>query len=285
MVVVGDGRSETARAYDRGTVRFTSYLDGSAAAPVALFDDTGVRWRAGEDALVADDGSVSMVRQSGGKERKLPFDVRAIGFYALKGSMLCGATDGGLWEVDAHRFNSSVDRLDDLEAQYEKTKREGNRLKMNAIADEHERTVKLFDKIVKKLCQPGNGVPNPTARQGLIVHAKTKRIYFNRSAIDYTKPDRIIGVFQQGVAGESNPAVQQLLARYPWYDQIRAVSADGAWVASGTHLYRTDDFTAASALPVPATAVVFSPDSKVLWYADPVAKALVPMPVPAKPAP
>jgi len=56
VVVVGDGRSETARAYDRGTVRFTSYLDGSAAAPVALFDDTGVRWRAGEDALVADDG-------------------------------------------------------------------------------------------------------------------------------------------------------------------------------------------------------------------------------------
>lgn len=56
VVVVGDGRGETARAYDRGAVRFTSHLDGSAAAPVALFDDTGVRWRAGEDALVADDG-------------------------------------------------------------------------------------------------------------------------------------------------------------------------------------------------------------------------------------
>ena len=237
--------------------------------------------------MVADDGSVSMVRQTGGKERKLPFDVRAIGFYALKGSMLCGATDGALWEVDAHRYNTSIDRLASLEAQFEKTKKEGNQLKLETIAAEYDRTVKLFDTIFTKLCQPGSGGANPTARQGLIVHAKTKRIYFNRSAIEYAKPDRIIGVFQKGTAGHSDPAVRELLARYPWYDQIRAVSADGAWVASGTHLYRTDDFTVAAALPVPATAVVFSPDSKLLWYADPVAKALVPMAVPVavKPTP
>jgi hypothetical protein len=56
IVVIGDGRGETARAYDRGAVRFTSRLDGSAAAPDALFDDTGRRWRADEDALTADDG-------------------------------------------------------------------------------------------------------------------------------------------------------------------------------------------------------------------------------------
>lgn len=56
VVLVGDGTGETVRAYNRGAVRFTSRLDGSAAAPVALFDDSGGRWRAGEDALVADDG-------------------------------------------------------------------------------------------------------------------------------------------------------------------------------------------------------------------------------------
>lgn len=56
IVLVGDGRGETVRAYDRGAVRFTARLDGSAAAPVALFDEDGGRWRAGEETLVADDG-------------------------------------------------------------------------------------------------------------------------------------------------------------------------------------------------------------------------------------
>lgn len=56
VVLVGDGDGETVRAYDRGAVRFTPRLDGSAAAPVALFDENGGRWRASEDALVGDDG-------------------------------------------------------------------------------------------------------------------------------------------------------------------------------------------------------------------------------------
>ena len=56
VVLVGDGGGETVRAYERGAVRFTSRLDGSAAAPAALFDETGDRWRVDEDALIADDG-------------------------------------------------------------------------------------------------------------------------------------------------------------------------------------------------------------------------------------
>ena len=115
------------------------------------------------------------------------------------------------------------------------------------------------------------------------MHPKSKRIYFNRGAIEYVRPDRIVGVFQAGAATSTDAAVKELLARYPWFDQIRAISADGAWVASGTHLYRASDFTVAAALPVPATAVVFAPDGKTLWYADPAAKALVPMPVPSQP--
>ena len=53
-------------------------------------------------------------------------------------------------------------------------------LKMTTISDGYDRTVKVFDQILTKLCQPDSEVPNPNARQGLIVHARIKRITSNR---------------------------------------------------------------------------------------------------------
>jgi hypothetical protein len=56
LVLVGDGGDETVRAYDRGAAVFTSKVEGSAAAPLALFDDAGGRWSVSEEALTAPDG-------------------------------------------------------------------------------------------------------------------------------------------------------------------------------------------------------------------------------------
>ena len=56
VVLVGDGRGETVRAWERGATVFTARIEGSAAAPLALFDEAGGRWAVDEEALVAADG-------------------------------------------------------------------------------------------------------------------------------------------------------------------------------------------------------------------------------------
>ena len=56
VVLIGDGRSETVRAYDRSSLAFTPKVDGSAAAPLGLYDDAGTRWAVGEEALTASNG-------------------------------------------------------------------------------------------------------------------------------------------------------------------------------------------------------------------------------------
>lgn len=56
LVLVGDGRGETVRAFEGGGLAFTPRIEGSGAAPVALFDQTGGRWGVTEEALVAADG-------------------------------------------------------------------------------------------------------------------------------------------------------------------------------------------------------------------------------------
>lgn len=56
VVLVGDGAGETVRAWERGAAGFTARIEGSAAAPLALFDEAGTRWAVGEDALVTADG-------------------------------------------------------------------------------------------------------------------------------------------------------------------------------------------------------------------------------------
>ncbi|MBM3646571.1 MAG: DUF3179 domain-containing protein [Alphaproteobacteria bacterium] len=56
IILIGDGRSETIRAYDRRDLRFVAAFDGSAAGPLALHDEAGTRWHVGEAELRADDG-------------------------------------------------------------------------------------------------------------------------------------------------------------------------------------------------------------------------------------
>jgi len=58
VVLIGDGRGETVRAYDRGASVFTSRIDGSAAAPRALHDWSGAPWTVTEETLTAEDGRI-----------------------------------------------------------------------------------------------------------------------------------------------------------------------------------------------------------------------------------
>jgi hypothetical protein len=89
--------------------------------------------------------------------------------------------------------------------------------------------------------------------------------------MDAKDPGKIIGVFKNPEHSlKDNAKLAELFTKYPYYNQILAVSPDGGVAASGTHLYNTEDFTVIDELPVLTTAVVFDPDMRTIHFADPV---------------
>ena len=72
--------------------------------------------------------------------------------------------------------------------------------------------------------------------------------------MDAKDPGKIIGVFKSPEHSlKDNPKLGELFTKYPYYNQILAVSPDGGVAASGTHLYNTEDFTVIDELPVLTT--------------------------------
>ena len=129
--------------------------------------------------------------------------------------------------------------------------------------------------------QPASAPEFERCLQCLFLDRPHHRLYFNRCAMDADHPENLLGVFQEveHTLGRDSQ-VNQFLARFPYYRQILAVSPDGKYACSGTHLFNAEDFTAVCELPVPTTAVAFAADSRSLYLADPFNLQIDPFPIP-----
>jgi hypothetical protein len=117
----------------------------------------------------------------------------------------------------------------------------------------------------------------------IFLDERASRIYVGAVAVKTDKPETPLGIFRNsGHSMDKEPAVRQFLGRILGRDQIIAVSPDGKWAASGTHLFNTATFTTRQELPLPTSVVVFSKESKELCYYDWVKGVLTAIDVDAK---
>jgi sugar lactone lactonase YvrE len=94
--------------------------------------------------------------------------------------------------------------------------------------------------------------------------------------MDLKDPARIIGVFKSPEHSlKDSEQIKAFFEKFPYLNQILAVSPDGSIAVSGTHLYNTADFTIIGELPLPTTSVAFHPDNKTLYLGDAINRQVV----------
>jgi S1-C subfamily serine protease len=114
----------------------------------------------------------------------------------------------------------------------------------------------------------------------LLVDDKNGKLFYNRAAVKLDKLDTSHGVFKPNPYSRSNDLGARIfLERYPIVDQVQAVSPNGKWAVTGTHLYSAERYTVEGELPIPSLVMAFSKDSKTLWFFDFISRVLVPLPV------
>lgn len=117
----------------------------------------------------------------------------------------------------------------------------------------------------------------------MLLDERSGRMYVSAVAVKTDKPEATVGVFRSPAHSlASDPAVREFTGRILGRDQILAASADGKWVASGSHLFNAATFAVLRELPLPTTLVAFVRDSKELAYYDWVNHAIVTMEVEPK---
>lgn len=119
---------------------------------------------------------------------------------------------------------------------------------------------------------------NYARTMNLMLDAKNKRLYYGKTVLDAGRLGSAVGIFKPSPYSRSgDDAVRWFMQRYPELDNIFAVSPDGKWASSGTHIYSAAKFSVSQELPVPGLAMVFSEDSKVLWLFDVTNKTILPV--------
>ncbi len=227
-------------------------------------------------------GQAIVVKTSGKDESEADLFIRSLAIYGSGGDILCGSAKSWLCEFDPDKVQTVISRrrtqkkaIDDFNADAKAGKAsEGRR---DALIKELAETDKILDKAIKIYNQPaGTDVDFSQKQQSLFIDEPRKRIYFNRCVMDLKEPGKIIGVFKSPEHSlKDSDQIKAFFEKFPYLNQIRAVSPDGTVAVSGTHLYNTADFTIIGELPLPTTSVVFHSDNKTLYLGDSINRQIV----------
>jgi len=229
-------------------------------------------------------GEAIVVRTTGKDESESDLNIRSLAIYGAGGDILCGSAKSWLCEFDPDKVQTVIGRrrmqkkaVDDFNADAKAGSSKASEARRDSLIKDLADTEKILDRAIKIYNQPaGTDVDFATKQQSLFVDEPHKRIYFNRCVMDLKEPGKIIGVFKSPEHSLGNTEeLKAFLQKYPYLNQIRAVSPDGSVAVSGTHLYNTADFTILGELPVPTSSVVFHSDNKTLYLGDPINHAVV----------
>jgi hypothetical protein len=229
-------------------------------------------------------GEAIVVKTTGKDESESDLHIRSLAIYGAGGDILCGSAKSWLCEFDPDKVQTVIGRrrvqkkaVDDFNADAKAGSSKASEARRESLLKDLADTDKILDKAIKMYNQPaGTDVDFSQKQQSLFVDEPHKRIYFNRCVMDLKEPGKIIGVFKSPVHSLGNTEeLKAFLDKFPYLNQIRAVSPDGSVAVSGTHLYNTADFTIMGELPVPTSSVVFHSDNKTLFLGDPINHAVV----------
>jgi hypothetical protein len=222
-------------------------------------------------------GTACMVKYTGGEDHEAPLNIRSLAYNGTRNNILMGSKTSWLCEVDGDRIQALIIKEHALQAaidDYNKNAKFASKTdadaRYNELTAELRQQEAMVDKSIKVYNQPaGTTTDFSTNVQSLFIDPERNRVYFNRSVMNAKEPGRIIGVFKSPDHSlKNNEKVRDLFQKYPYLNQILAVSPDGGVAASGTHLYNTEDFTVLQELPIPTTALAFAPDMRTLYFCD-----------------
>jgi hypothetical protein len=228
-------------------------------------------------------GEAIVVRYAGDGESETGLNIRSLAATGNGAGILCGSATSWLCEFDADKVQTVIARRKAQNKAIEEFNA-GSRVATRATEAKRESLVKdladteaILHSAIKVYNQPaGTDVDFSTRQQSLFIDEERRRVYFNRCVMNAKDPGRMIGVFKSPEHSlKDNQELKEFLAKYPYLNQIRAVSPDGTIAVSGTHLYNTADFTIIGELPVPTTALIFHPDNKTLYLGDPINRQVV----------
>ncbi len=229
-------------------------------------------------------GQAIVVRATGKDESEANLAIRSLAIYGSGGDILCGSATSWLCEFDPDKVQTVIYRrrvqkkaIDDFNADVKNGSSRASQERRDALLKDLADTEKILDRAIKVYNQPaGTDVDFASRQQTLFVDEPHKRIYFNRCVMDLKEPGKIIGVFKSPEHSlKKSESLRAFLEKYPYLNQIHAVSPDGTVAASGTHLYNTADFTIIGELPVPTSAMAFHTDNKTLFLGDPINRQVV----------
>jgi S1-C subfamily serine protease len=229
-------------------------------------------------------GEAIVIKQTGKDESESDLLIRSLAVYGAGGDILCGSAKSWLCEFDPDKVQTVIWRrrvqqkaIDDFNADARAGSNKASEARRESLIKDLQETDRILEKAIKVYNQPaGTDVDFSQQQQSLFVDEPRKRIYFNRCVMDLKEPGKIIGVFKSPEHSlKDNQDLREFLQKFPYLNQIRAVSPDGRIAASGTHLYNTEDFTIIGELPVPTTSLSFHPDNKTLYLGDPINRQVV----------
>jgi Trypsin-like peptidase domain len=231
-------------------------------------------------------GEAIVIKNTGKDESQTDLHIRSLSIYGTGGNILCGSATSWLCEFDPDKVQLVVARrrslkiaIDDFNAGVKVGSSQSSEAKRQGLLKDLADTEAILTKAIKVYNQPaGTDIDFSSKQQRLFIDEPRKRIYFNRCVMDLKEPGKIIGVFKSPEHSlKNNEAVRAFFTKYPYLNQIRAVSPDGTVAVSGTHIYNATDFTIIAELPVPTSSVVFHTDNKTLYFGDPVNNQVVGM--------
>ncbi|MHC4606257.1 MAG: YncE family protein, partial [Planctomycetota bacterium] len=209
---------------------------------------------------------VHVVSPEWGKAHYTTLNAQGVGYDAKSGRLLL-AYNGRIMRVNPSTLAVSA--------------REHSRVA--GLRDSFVRQSKIRRDIQRKVQEHEPGVP---ARKytdipaTMHVREDLGALFVYRAVLKLRRPKDILGKFDPSPYSLSeNPAVRQFMQKFPYLDQILAVSPDGKWVVTGTHVYSVERYQAYGELPMPCSVVQFSSDSKKIYFFDGIKKAIVPLPL------
>jgi serine protease Do len=229
-------------------------------------------------------GQAIVIKTTGKDESEADLYIRSLAIYGSGGDILCGSAKSWLCEFDPDKVQTVISRrrtqkkaIDDFNADARSGSSKASEARREALIKDLQDTEKILEKAIKMYNQPaGTDVDFSQKQQSLFIDEPRKRIYFNRCVMDLKAPGKIIGVFKSPEHSlKDSTEIKAFFDKFPYLNQIRAVSPDGTVAVSGTHLYNTEDFTIIGELPVPTTSIVFHTDNKTLYLGDSINRQIV----------
>lgn len=183
-----------------------------------------------------------------------------LGYDARRDRLMVG-TRQGLVEFDPDRLTTLLKEMNRVRSLPNEAR---------AVQEQITKTIRTY---------PGAGGGGGDYAQ-LLVHEKSAKLIYDRIVFRLDRPETQLGTLKPNpYSNSSNPRVKAFMDRYPFLDQVMAVSPDGKLAANGTHVFDLERFTVKLELPMPTSAAAFSKDSKTLWIYDFFNKSLVPFPL------